>query len=189
MNTFPSFITEHNDIVSISGQCIIHPTQENNLLCCYRTTIVSKNVHISFDGYDDKSSFPAGASSKAIMDSARASSIEQVKNAWNFLSGQPNQKDTVIDVTAAQTIEQKPTTAKQYDIVPDNYRTNKYNEPMTDKQNSVVYSVAKLYGMTPEEFARDKLGKSAQDLTKGEVRYLSETYGEKKNALSESTPY
>jgi len=176
MKNIITTISNTYGISEVSGNCIIHPIQENNFLCCYRTTLASEKVKISFDGYCDASSCHGGDSPKSIMDNARNESIEQVRNAWAVLTNQTNPKEEIIDVEETLNLTFEPP-VHNHDIVPDVYCTNKYNEPMTESQHSVVYAVAKHNNRTPEAFVQDKLGKDVADLTKGEVSYLSNMYG------------
>lgn len=179
MPNFISCIPRNIAVTEISGNCIIHPTRENNYLCGYRTTIVADCVRLSFDGYCDMSEVTDGATPKDIMDNARRNAIEQVTRAWDHIDGQSAHK-TEVDKHDLLSPELASLETK-YDVVPEYYRTKKFNEPMSDTQNAVVYAVAMHNGSTPEEFVHKKLGKAVANLTKCEVSYISDTYGVKKD--------
>ena len=178
MKNILTTISNNYGISEVSGNCIIHHTQENNFLCCYRTTLISEKVKISFDGYCDASSSHEGDTPKNIMDNAKNESLEQVRNAWAVLTNQTTPKEEIIDVEEPLNLTFEPP-VHNHDVVPDVYRTNKYNDPMSEAQHTVVYAVARHNNRTPEAFVQEKLGKDVSELTKGEVCYLSNTYGRK----------
>lgn len=176
MKNMISTISNNYGVSEVSRNCIINPTQENNFLCCYRTTLISEKVRISFDGYCDVSCLEEGATPKNIMDNARSESIQQVRDAWSVLTKQVDHQEEIIDIDDPLSLEFE-APERRIDIVPDVYRKNKYNERLSDNQYNVVYAVAKHNRRNPDAFVQEKLGKSISELTKGEVSFLSNTYG------------
>ena len=178
MSNFISFIPNLETLTELAGNCIIQPEKENNFLCCYRTTMETDRVRLSFDGYSDLSCAGEGASPKMIMDNARRKSFEQISEAWKLVGSQGVQRVEKADKQDSLSVEAV-NQGTSHDVVPEFYRAKKFCEPMAESQGAVVYAVAKHNGSTPEAFVQEKLGKDVADLTKGEVTFLSDKYGVK----------
>jgi hypothetical protein len=163
-NELFDYISKRNDVSEFCVNTMNMPMKENNLYTCVRTTIRMGNMTISMDGYADSSS-ASSDNPCVVTDNAKANSISEVMNILRCTTdNNMDNSDEVIDVM--------PINNNFYITVPENFKRGKYLEHRTDGQIKKLYYTAMKLDMTPDELTQKTLGKSTDELTKGEAALL-----------------